>query len=73
MLVQIRLRFVFVDLPPMSTYHVLTMAVAGKGVRVDRRSGEGAGGVPGFFLLWKDADPNIPILVAAKAEYAKLQ
>jgi hypothetical protein len=26
-----------------------------------------------FFALWKDADPDIPILVAAKAEYAKLQ
>jgi eukaryotic-like serine/threonine-protein kinase len=25
-----------------------------------------------FFLLWKDGDPNIPILRAAKAEYAKL-
>jgi serine/threonine protein kinase/tetratricopeptide (TPR) repeat protein len=25
-----------------------------------------------FFVLWKDADPDIPILVAAKAEYAKL-
>jgi eukaryotic-like serine/threonine-protein kinase len=25
-----------------------------------------------FFLLWKDADPDIPILIAAKAEYAKL-
>ena len=23
--------------------------------------------------LWKDADPNIPILKQAKAEYAKLQ
>jgi hypothetical protein len=23
--------------------------------------------------LWKDADPDIPILIAAKAEYAKLQ
>ena len=23
--------------------------------------------------LWKDADPDIPILLAAKAEYAKLQ
>lgn len=28
---------------------------------------------PGFFELWKDADPNIPILHQAKAEYAKLQ
>jgi eukaryotic-like serine/threonine-protein kinase len=26
-----------------------------------------------FFTLWKDADPDIPILVAAKVEYAKLQ
>jgi tetratricopeptide (TPR) repeat protein len=25
------------------------------------------------FALWKDADPGIPILVAAKAEYTKLQ
>jgi DNA-binding winged helix-turn-helix (wHTH) protein/tetratricopeptide (TPR) repeat protein len=25
-----------------------------------------------FFTLWKDADPNIPILKQAKAEYAKL-
>jgi eukaryotic-like serine/threonine-protein kinase len=26
-----------------------------------------------FFTLWKDAGPDIPILVAAKAEYAKLK
>jgi DNA-binding winged helix-turn-helix (wHTH) protein/tetratricopeptide (TPR) repeat protein len=26
-----------------------------------------------FFTLWKDADPNIPILIAAKSESAKLQ
>ncbi len=25
-----------------------------------------------FFGLWKDADPDIPILKRAKAEYAKL-
>jgi eukaryotic-like serine/threonine-protein kinase len=25
-----------------------------------------------FLILWKDADPNIPILKEAKAEYAKL-
>jgi len=27
----------------------------------------------GFLTLWKDADPDIPILKQAKAEYAKLQ
>ncbi len=26
-----------------------------------------------FFSLWKDADPDIPVLTQAKAEYAKLQ
>src|ERR1700690_3074488 len=26
-----------------------------------------------FFSLWKDADPDLPILKQAKAEYAKLQ
>ena len=25
-----------------------------------------------FFALWKDADPGLPILKEAKAEYAKL-
>jgi len=26
-----------------------------------------------FLALWKDADPDIPILKQAKAEYAKLK
>ena len=26
-----------------------------------------------FLTLWKDADPGIPVFIAAKAEYAKLQ
>jgi tetratricopeptide (TPR) repeat protein len=26
-----------------------------------------------FFAMWKDADPDVPVLLAAKAEYAKLQ
>jgi hypothetical protein len=26
-----------------------------------------------FLTLWKDADPDIPILTQAQAEYAKLQ
>jgi hypothetical protein len=26
-----------------------------------------------FLTLWKDADPDIPILKQTKAEYAKLQ
>ena len=26
-----------------------------------------------FLTIWKDADPDIPVLIQAKAEYAKLQ
>ena len=26
-----------------------------------------------FLTLWKDADPDIPVLIAAKTEYAKLK
>jgi len=26
-----------------------------------------------FFAFWKDADTDIPVLIAAKTEYAKLQ
>jgi len=26
-----------------------------------------------FLTIWKDADPDIPILIAAKAEYATLK
>jgi hypothetical protein len=41
---------------------------------------QGQDGIPQRFVifvqpltLWKDADPDIPILKEAKAEYAKLQ
>jgi hypothetical protein len=26
-----------------------------------------------FLVLWKDADPDIPVLAQAKSEYAKLK
>jgi hypothetical protein len=26
-----------------------------------------------FFALWKDADPDIPVLRRARAEYARVQ
>jgi eukaryotic-like serine/threonine-protein kinase len=36
-------------------------------------SGKSRAAYQDFFALWKDADPDIPILKEAKAEYAKLQ
>jgi hypothetical protein len=35
-------------------------------------SGEARTAYQDFFALWKDADPDVPILKEAKAEYAKL-
>ena len=34
---------------------------------------KGRGAYQDFLTLWKDADPDIPVLKQAKAEYAKLQ
>ena len=34
-------------------------------------SAKAKAGYQDFFALWKDADPDIPILREAKAEYAK--
>jgi hypothetical protein len=34
---------------------------------------EAGHGYQNFLALWKDADPDIPILIAAKSEYAKLR
>lgn len=30
-------------------------------------------GYQDFFKLWKDADPDIPVMIAAKSEFAKLR
>jgi hypothetical protein len=36
-------------------------------------SAKAKGAYQDFFALWKDADSDIPILIAAKSEYAKLR
>lgn len=43
------------------------------GPEADAARAKARGSYEGFLTLWKDADPNIPILNEAKAEYAKLQ
>jgi len=60
--------------------HVLTATAGG---RAEPRGGSARPAISGdsvkakaayqdFLTLWKDADPDIPILKEAKAEYAKL-
>jgi hypothetical protein len=41
--------------------------------RRDRHRVAGSAAYQDFLVLWKDADPDIPFLKQAKAEYAKLQ
>ena len=36
-------------------------------------TGEARKAYQDFLTLWKDADPDIPILIAAKSEYSKLK
>ncbi|MDX6456263.1 MAG: eukaryotic-like serine/threonine-protein kinase, partial [Gaiellaceae bacterium] len=40
---------------------------------VSKDSGNARAAYKDFLTLWKDADPDVPILKQAKAEYAKLQ
>ncbi len=44
-----------------------------EGVAADNAKAHAIAAYQDFFTLWKDADPDIPILRQAKAEYAKLQ
>jgi hypothetical protein len=42
-------------------------------LRVEGDTAKAMAAYQDFFTLWKDADPDIPIFIAAKAEYAKLK
>jgi hypothetical protein len=48
-------------------------AKAAKGVDADAARARALTAYQDFLTLWKDADPDIPILKEAKAEYAKLK
>ena len=50
-----------------------TLARASQGADADAARDRALAGYKDFLALWKDADPDIPILIAAKSEYAKLQ
>ncbi len=42
------------------------------GQTLKARLGKARTAYPDFLTWWKDADPDLPVLVAAKAEYEKL-
>jgi hypothetical protein len=45
----------------------------GRAYGLQGETAKARGAYQDFLTLWKDADPDIPILKQAKAEYAKLQ
>ncbi len=44
-----------------------------RGVDADTARAKARAAYQDFLTLWKDADPDIPVLIAAKSEYAKLR
>jgi eukaryotic-like serine/threonine-protein kinase len=48
-------------------------ARSAQGADADAARAKARAAYQAFFALWKDADPNIPILIAAKSESARLQ
>ena len=48
-------------------------AQSAQGADADAARSKARAAYQDFFALWKDADPDVPILIAAKAEYAKLK
>ena len=45
----------------------------GRAYAISGDTGQARTAYQDFFALWKDADPDVPILKEARAEYAKLQ
>ena len=58
---------------PTSPLYTLARLGLGRGYSLQGDTAKAKAAYQDFFALWKDADPDIPILKQAKAEYAKLQ
>jgi hypothetical protein len=44
----------------------------GRSYALEGQNGKAAAAYQGFLALWKDADADIPVLISAKSEYARL-
>ena len=58
---------------PAIPEHSLAKLGLGRAYVLTGDTGKARAAYQDFFALWKDADPDVPILKEAKAEYAKLQ
>jgi eukaryotic-like serine/threonine-protein kinase len=58
---------------PTSPFYTMAGLGLGRAYALQGETAKAKTAYQDFFALWKDADPDIPILKEAKAEYAKLQ
>jgi eukaryotic-like serine/threonine-protein kinase len=58
---------------PISPNHSLAKLGLGRAYVMTGDAAKARAAYQDFFALWKDADPDVPVLKEAKAEYAKLQ
>jgi len=58
---------------PLATEFALAYVGLGRAYTFTGETAKARAAYQDFFALWKDADPDVPILKEAKAEYAKLQ
>jgi len=58
---------------PMAPEHSMAKLSLGRAYAISGDTSKARAAFQDFFALWKDADPEIPILKEAKAEYAKLR
>ena len=59
--------------PYWGQFYSLSYLGLGRGSELAGDTAKAGKAYKDFLTLWKDADPDIPILKEAKAEYAKLQ
>jgi serine/threonine protein kinase/tetratricopeptide (TPR) repeat protein len=57
---------------PLSLAHSLSQLGLARALALQGDTPKARTAYQDFLALWKDADPDIPVLIAAKAEYAKL-
>ena len=60
-------------LKPFSLYYPISQLDLARALAAQHDSANARTAYQDFFGLWKDADPDLPVLKEAKAEYARLQ
>src|SRR5260370_31099988 len=58
---------------PLSVVHPLSQLALARAYVLQGDTAKARNAYHDFLALWKDPDPAIPVLIAAKSEYAKLQ